>query len=118
MVEQKGFIRTGISAPVPISREQKAQLLRRGNEFFNAGNYDMAAKIFTTLRYTDGLIRLGDTFYKQGDFQKAATFYLKAPAPAQLQKVCKRMAEVVRLWMSDGNISQVSSLNPPKAGKI
>lgn len=102
MHESKGFIRTGTGTHQKISSEQKVQLLRKGNELFNAGQVVLAEKIFITLAYTDGLTRLGDYYYKKSDYKKAAELYLKAPDPKRLAKVCSRMAQVVRLLMTDG----------------
>jgi hypothetical protein len=115
MVAPKGFIRTGTLAPAQISKEQKVQLLRRGNELFNQGKFDLAERIFVTLHYSDGLTRLGDLFYKQGNFQKAAIMYQKAPSPQKFQAVCKQMAEVVRIWLSEN--ATTSRMATPPANK-
>lgn len=113
MAEPKGFIRTGSANPGPVSKEQKAQLLRKGNELFNQGRYDMAERIFLTLHYTDGLTRLGDLFYKRGDFPRAARLFQQAPDPRRLELVCRQMAGVVRLWLTE----ESERPSPSKAGQ-
>lgn len=112
MSESKGFIRTGTGAPGQISSEQKVQLLRKGNELFNAGQYALAERIFTTLAYTDGLTRLGDYYYKKADYKKAAELYLCAPDQKRLAKVCARMAQVVRLLMAEPKKAELKVAAP------
>lgn len=101
MAEPRGFIRTGQPAPAAVSGAQRAQLLRKGNELFNAGNFDLAERIFTTLGYTDGLTRLGDLHFKKANYAKAADLYRRAPDPVRLAKVCQGMARVLRMWLDE-----------------
>ncbi len=44
--------------------EEKAKLNRKGNEFFNRGELETARRIFQTTGYSDGLIRVGDKYWK------------------------------------------------------
>jgi hypothetical protein len=101
MVIKNGFIRTGapVESPKPPLGEQKALLLRKGNELFNQGKYELAERIFVTLKYSDGIIRIGDVLLKQGQYLRAVRLYQKAPAPDRVEKLSQRMALVLRQWL-------------------
>jgi len=95
-----GFIKTG-EHPT-IDGGQRAALVRRGNEFFNSGKYEEAKRIFLTTRYTDGLIRLGDYYYKQQQILEAFRMYWLAPDHRRTDYLVERMAGVIRGWLKDG----------------
>ena len=119
MIEKRGLIRTGTVAPPRISSEQKAQLLRKGNELFNNGQFELAEKIFITLGYSDGLTRLGDHYFKKADYPRAALLYKKAPDLVRFGKVCERMAMVVRLLLKEASPSLQEQLQRPnQEGKV
>jgi len=103
MAEHKGFIKTSTQTPAKpqpvLPAQQKVQLIRRGNELFNAGKLDLAEKIFVTLGYSDGIIRVGDSYVEKGDFVRAVKLYKLAPDPGRVEKICKRMAGVIRQLM-------------------
>lgn len=40
-----GFLKTTRGASARISKEQRVALIRRGNELFNKGDFDLAQKI-------------------------------------------------------------------------
>lgn len=46
-----------------MEEKDRIALIRKGNEFFNEGKIDDAAKIFITTKYRDGLTRIGDLFF-------------------------------------------------------
>jgi hypothetical protein len=46
-----------------MEEKERVALIRRGNEFFNDGRVDDAAKIFIATQYRDGLTRIGDLYY-------------------------------------------------------
>jgi hypothetical protein len=46
-----------------MEEKERVALIRRGNEFFNDGRIDDAAKIFIATQYRDGLTRVGDLYY-------------------------------------------------------
>ncbi len=94
-----GFIKsTGTSRPA-ISGEQKAQLIRRGNELFNEGKYETAERIYIATGYSDGMVRMGDVHFKSQRYREAMRLYQLAPAPDRVQKLAKRMALVVQQWL-------------------
>lgn len=116
-VAPQGLIKATGGAPTNLSGEQKAQLIRRGNELFNERHYDLAERIFLTLGYSDGLVRVGDVMFKRHDYAHALKLYQKAPDPGRVARVAKRMAMVVRQWLieaakTDAAIQAVSTTPP------
>lgn len=97
-----GFVKTGevgAGERPQLTTEQRTTLIRRGNELFNRGQYDTAKRIFVTVRYTDGLIRLGDLYYKQNRPLDAFQMYRLAPDSAKTNRMIERMALVLRTWL-------------------
>ena len=79
----------------------RAQLIRRGNEFFNSGKYNAAEKIFVTTDYKDGLVRLGDYYFEKGDMYRAARFYFLAENQSKIDTFCEKAANVISRWLSE-----------------
>lgn len=79
----------------------RVQLIRRGNEFFNAGKYHSAEKIFAAVDYRDGLIRLGDYFLKQQDLYNACRMYYMADDRGKIDAFCEKAAGVIQRWLSE-----------------
>ena len=54
-----------------VPSAQRAALIRKGNQLYADGKYDFAERIFVTVHYSDGLVRLGDLYREyivlQGD---------------------------------------------------
>ena len=98
---QPGLIRTTLPETRQVNGAQRAALIRRGNEFFNAGNMEQAKRIFLTTRYTDGLVRLGDHYYKQHDFLAALQMYVIAPNSKKKEYLIKKMAGIVQQWLAE-----------------
>jgi hypothetical protein len=58
----EGLIKTVDEPNEELSSAQKAQLNRRGNVLFNSGDIETARRIFQTTGYSDGLIRVGESY--------------------------------------------------------
>ena len=58
-----------------VDPKSRVQLIRKGNEFFTDGNIVSAEKIFLTVDYKDGILRLADYYLKSGNIKKAITMY-------------------------------------------
>lgn len=63
---ESGLIKTVDEPSSDISSAQKAQLNRRGNALFNAGDTETARRIFQTTGYSDGLMRVGEKYLDGG----------------------------------------------------
>jgi hypothetical protein len=57
-----GLIKTVDEPNEALSPSQKAHLNRRGNTLFNSGDIETARRIFQTTGYSDGLIRVGESY--------------------------------------------------------
>ena len=96
--QRPGFIKTGKSE---ISSSDKAALIRKGNEFFNSGNYETARRIFLTTGYSDGLIRMGDYYMKNKNPVDALKMYWIAPAPDRFEQISEQTAAVISKWLKE-----------------
>jgi hypothetical protein len=71
-----------------LTEAQKAELIRRGNTLFNEGRFFDAGRVFTTVGYKTGLIRLGDLFYFEKEMPLVAYgFYRNANHRPMLDKI-------------------------------
>ncbi len=71
-----------------LTEAQKAELIRRGNTLFNEGRYFEAGRVFATVGYKTGLIRLGDLFYFKKEMPLVAYgFYRNANHRPMLDKI-------------------------------
>jgi tetratricopeptide (TPR) repeat protein len=97
-----GFIRETSNGQLNINSQQKVTLIRKANELFNQGKIEESKKIFLTLRYTDGIVRLGNYYYQKKRFAEALRMYAHAPESGRLQAMAPEIAKVIRIWlMSD-----------------
>ena len=59
-----------------LDSETKTALIRKGNEYLNRGELDVAERIFVTAGYSDGLKRLAEYhFRKLKNVKKAVELY-------------------------------------------
>jgi hypothetical protein len=96
-----GFLKTAVENPTPLSGEQRAALIRKGNELFNKGESALAQRIFITTRYSDGLIRIGDSYVKEGKHLDALRMYWLAPAPDKTAAIVEKIALVMKQWLAE-----------------
>jgi len=96
---RRGFLKTTQDTRARISKEQRAALIRRGNELFNKGEIDLAQRIFITTGYSDGLIRIGDRFAEGGKPLEALRAYWIAPCPEKTAVMIERIAKVMKQWL-------------------
>jgi len=94
------FIKT--KAAPDITGSQRAALIRKGNALFNEGNIELAKRIFITLRYGDGLIRVGDYHFKRNEYLEAFRMYWMANEKVKSEKLIEKMAQVIREWIRAG----------------
>lgn len=100
-IPKEGFIKVRRQRPATLSGSQKSALIRKGNELFNAGNLEQAKRIFLTTGYTDGLVRVGDYYYKKRDLFEAIRMYWLAPAPDKKEMIVEMMATAVQRWLKE-----------------
>jgi hypothetical protein len=85
----------------PVTPQDRAALIRKGNQLFNEGRIDDAKRIFLTVGYGDGLIRLGDWYDKKKRPLEAFRMYWLASEPGKTQAMIEKMAAVVRMWLKE-----------------
>ena len=98
-IPREGFLKITETKNKVISSEQKAALIRKGNQLFNEGKYDQAKRIFLSTGYSDGIIRMGDRYYEQNEPLEALRMYWLAPSPTKLQSMIEKFASVVKQWL-------------------
>jgi len=98
---REGFLKISDSGAVQMAAEQKAALIRKGNELFNLKRSDQAKKIFLTTGYTDGLIRLGDWYLAQNDPLEALRMYWLAPDQKKVAAMLEKTVGVLKRWLAE-----------------
>lgn len=96
-----GFLKVAAQPGTAISREQRAALIRRGNELFNRREIATAKRIFVTVRYSDGLIRIGNYLMEAGDPLEAFRMFWIAGDRRRVEEMAEKMAMVVRKWLRE-----------------
>ena len=100
-LKRSGFIKTVKPKKVEIASSDKAALIRKGNELFNAGKFETAKRIFITTGYSDGLIRMGDYYVKNKNHADALKMYWLAPAPEQFEQISEQTAIIISKWLKE-----------------
>lgn len=100
-IPKNGFIKIPKSGTANINSKEKVILVRKGNELLNQKNYDQAKRVFLTIGYSSGLIRLGDYYLDKGNIYEALKMYKAANAHKKLSKLSEKMADVLRLWIKE-----------------
>jgi len=86
-----------------LTPKERLVLIRKGNELFNNGDIEKAAKIFVTTSYKDGLIRVGDYYYfDKKNPLKALHFYIEAKYEKRISELTERIVAVLKKWLSEG----------------
>jgi hypothetical protein len=98
---QSGFLRVGREDLPKISPQQRTILVRKGNELFNGGKIAQAQRIFLSVGYTDGILRLGDHYYENKKPLEAFRMYWLARDQYRTELMAERMAAVLRIWLQD-----------------
>ena len=115
MASENGRVRpTGVLERMPASSflrvtrkdvpsKQRAALVRKGNQLYAEGRYDLAERIFLTVHYSDGLVRLGDHYREAGRTLDALRMFWLAPDQTRKEAVVAEMAAVVSKWLREGD---------------
>jgi hypothetical protein len=102
MIPKEGFIKiTRGGGGRSLTGEQKTALIRKGNELYNQGKYELAKRIFVTTGYSDGLLRLGDLYYKRKQILEAFRMYCLAPSKRKVDAMIENMAYIVKNWLRE-----------------
>ena len=79
----------------------RALLIRRGKDFFSSGNIKAAEKIFVTTDYKDGIVRLGDYYFTNGDIYKAAKMYFMSGNESKIKLFSEKCAKIIQIMLKE-----------------
>lgn len=97
----EGFLKVSTSQAVEMEAQQKAALIRKGNELFNQKEYEQAKRIFLTTGYTDGLIRLGNLYLGQSNPLEAFRMYWLAPDRKKVDVMLEKTVGILKKWLKE-----------------
>ena len=95
------FLRVTRDSRAQLPHDKKVALIRKGNELFNKGEFELAKRIFLTTGYSDGLVRLGELYEKQKQPLEAFRMYYVAPYKRRTSEMLEQMAAVVQKWLHE-----------------
>ena len=97
----EGLIKSTDRPTGTLESAQKAQLNRRGNILFNAGDVESARRIFQTTGYSDGLRRIAE--YYLGDRQPvlALKMFRLAHDEARSAQLIGKAAAAIRTMLEE-----------------
>ncbi|MBU1078356.1 MAG: hypothetical protein KKH98_13750 [Spirochaetes bacterium] len=87
---------------VKISKKERAELIRKGNRLFNDGKIEKASRIFETVQYIDGLIRVGDHYYAKKELVNSLIYYKKANYQKRIEQLAPEIASICKAWIAEG----------------
>lgn len=99
MQETAGFIKVTEKPVDNLTSEQKAQLNRKGNIFFNEGNIESAKRIFLATGYSDGLSRVGDKYYEEGKQLEALKLYYLAHNKRKTEPLFEAVSQLLKIFI-------------------
>lgn len=91
-----------------VDPSTRAMLIRKGNEFFTSGNIKAAEKIFVSVDYKDGLVRLGDYYYENNNLYKACEMFFMSGNEAKIKAFSEVCAKVISLLLNEDKTSKQS----------
>lgn len=94
-----GFIKVTDNPVSGLTSEQKVILNRKGNELFNAGKYNEAARIFVTTGYSDGLTRIGDIYMTNDKSLTALKYYILAKNHRKAEPIYEKMSQMIEILL-------------------
>ncbi len=97
----EGFLKVTDVRNNELTDHQRVILMRRGNDFFNNGDIDQAKRVFLTIGYTDGLIRIGDYYYSNNQPFEAFKMFKIAPAPDRIENMIGKMTHIIKSWIKE-----------------
>lgn len=78
----------------------RAELVRKGNQAFNAKDYQKAREYFFQADYKDGMIRLGDYYMFERRLPLLAYgYYRRAKAAGRMEDIHRRMVLALGQWL-------------------
>jgi len=88
-----------------MDKDERTQLIRTGNTYFNEGNIEEAKKCFIKAKYQDGLRRIGDYFYYDQKKPLIAINYYRAIGDtSKVNEIYERMGHALNQMLKSDKI--------------
>ncbi len=100
-IPPEGFLKVTDVKNQNLTDHQRVILMRKGNDFFNKGDVEQAKRIFLTIGYTDGLIRIGEYYYSNNRPFDAFKMFKIAPAPSRVDEMIEKMTNIIKSWIKE-----------------
>jgi hypothetical protein len=100
------MIKKGNDKKKKVDPSTRVKLIRKGNEFFSDGKIEQAEKIFVTVDYKDGLVRLGDHYLAKNDLVKSAEMYFLSENRSKIDAFCKKSALIIEKMLKEDKESK------------
>ncbi len=94
----KSFLKIGLP-PAPTTPQERIRLIRLGNECYNRKEYEHAQRIYITVKYTDGLIRLAKYYEEQKNIFEALRMYWLAGDEKNKIRISQIIARAIQLQL-------------------
>ncbi len=104
LIPKDSFLKISGLAPKQLKKDERAALIRKGNELFNKGKYDLAKRIYITTGYSDGLIRLGEYYLSVKQPLEALKMYWIAPHKKGVERMTEKAAMILSNWLKDEQV--------------
>jgi hypothetical protein len=99
-IPKEGFLKLTQDTP-DLPEEKRIALIRKGNDLFNSGQFELAKKVFVTAGYSDGLIRIGDRLSGEHKPLEAFRMYWLAKHTVKTDYFVEKMSLVIRQWLHE-----------------
>lgn len=96
-----GLIKTTDRPSGDLDAARKAQLNRRGNVLFNSGDIETARRIFQTTGYSDGLLRVGQSYLDDGKPVEALKMFKLSHDEAKSAILVEKAAMAIRKMLEE-----------------
>lgn len=99
MLPKEGFIK--LAKPVHVDTKERVILIRKANEFWQKGEITQAERIFLTVSYMDGFMRLAEYYYDKHEFIKALAYFKLAKNDKKVEELTSQMAGIIQKWLKE-----------------
>ncbi|HQO40426.1 MAG TPA: hypothetical protein PK986_08150 [Spirochaetota bacterium] len=104
-----------IDARSKMDSQERAGLIRKGNELFNQGEINEAMKLFVRTRYGDGIMRIADFYYYEKKQPLIALkFYRMINRSDRIEEINSRMMFAFKKMI----MQQAEEASSPEAQEI
>lgn len=88
------------SPQIQFPEKKRTHLILQANKIFNEGNIEKARKIYATLNYYDGMVRVANYYYKSGKILEAFATYVQTGATKESAELSVQLAQRIKTIMN------------------